>query len=108
VHDRGELERLGFYEAGQQLLLAHLAVELGEIADPELAPVAESLLRRIRELSPRHHGLARTNLMKLQSQPVDRRWWVPHDIDAPPTTEPVAHERIGFTRADVGRVLADL
>jgi hypothetical protein len=33
---------------------------------------------------------------------------VPEDIDAPPTTEPVAHERLRFTREDVDRVLADL
>jgi len=27
---------------------------------------------------------------------------------APPTTEPVAHEQVAFTRDDVDRVLADL
>jgi hypothetical protein len=108
AHDLDALERLGFYEPGPQLLLAHLAVELGEIADPEVASLAESLLRRIRDLSPRHHGLARTTLMKLRSKPADERWWVPQDIEAPPSREPVSHERIGFTREDVSRVLADL
>lgn len=81
---------------------------LDVIADPDGAGLAESLLRRIRELSPRHHGLARTTLMKLQSKPADERWWVPQDIDAPPSREPVSRERIGFTREDVSRVLADL
>jgi hypothetical protein len=108
THDPGALERLGFYEPWPQLLLAHLTVDLGEIADPDLSGLAEDLLRRIRELSPRHHGLARTTLMKLQSKPADERWWVPRDIDAPPSREPVSHERIGFTREDVSRVLADL
>jgi hypothetical protein len=110
AHDPDALERLGFYLAEQQVLLAHLAVELGEISDPDLAGLAENLLRRIRELSPRHHvaGLARTTLIKLQSNPVDERWWVPADIDAPPSTEPVSHHRTGFTREDVSRVLADL
>jgi hypothetical protein len=108
THDSAALERLDFYEPGPQLLLAHLALDLGEVADPDLAPLAESLLRRIRELSPRHHGLARTTLMKLQARPADEQWWVPQDIEAPPSTEPVTHERIGFTREDVGRVLADL
>jgi hypothetical protein len=108
AHDPGALERLGFYDQDQQLLLAHLAVDLGEIRDRDLAALAESLLRRIRELSPRHHGLAGTTLKTLRSRPVDERWWVPQDIDAPPSTEPVSHERIGFTREDVGRVLADL
>ncbi len=108
ARDPDALKRLGFYESGQQLLLAHLAVELGEVRDPELAGLAESLLRRIRELSPRHHGLARRTLVRLQSQPTEEHWWVPQDIDAPPSTEPVTHERTGFTRDDVRRVLADL
>jgi hypothetical protein len=108
AHDLDVLRRLGFYETGPQLLLAHLAVELGEIADPDLSGLAENLLRRIRELSPRHHGLARTTLIKLQSKPADERWWVPRDIDAPPSRERVSRERIGFTREDVSRVLADL
>ncbi|MGH2882339.1 MAG: hypothetical protein ACRDPA_06520, partial [Solirubrobacteraceae bacterium] len=71
---------------------------------------AESLLGQIRELSPRHHvaNLARTTLHKLQSKPVDERWLVPQDIDAPPSWEPVTRELAGFTREDVGRVLADL
>jgi hypothetical protein len=108
VHDPGALQRQEFYEPKQQLLLAHLAIEIGEVADPDLKPVAETLLGRIRELSPLHEGFARTTLMRLKARPSDERWWVPHDIDAPPSREPVTHERIGFTREDVGRVLADL
>ncbi len=106
AHDREALRRLGFYADEEQLLLAHLAVDLGEIGDPDLAVLAETLLRRIHELSP--SGLARTTLTRLKSKTPDERWWVPHDIDAPPSTEPVARERIGFTRDDVDRVLADL
>jgi hypothetical protein len=108
AHDPDTLERLGFYQPDQHVILAHLAVELGEISDPELGPVAARLLGRIRELSPVHGGFAGTTLRKLEKKPADERWWVPHDIDAPPTTEPVARERVGFTRADVSRVLADL
>jgi hypothetical protein len=108
ARDPGALTRLGFYQSGQQLLLAHLAVELGEVSDPELAGLAETLLRRIRELSPRHHGLARRTLIRLQSQLTEERWWVPQDIDAPPSVEPVSQARTGFTRDDVLRVLADL
>ena len=106
VHDPDALERLGFNE--DQSLLAHVAVELGEIDDPDLKPVAETLLGRIRELSPVHHGFVRTTLVRLRAKPSDDRWWVPHDIDTPPSKEPVTHERVGFTREDVGRVLADL
>ncbi len=108
AHDPGALERLGFYRPDQQSLLGHVAIELGEITDRDLAALSENLLRRIRQLSPHHHGLAGTTLMRLQAKPADKRWWVPQDIDAPPSTEPVTHERIGFTREDVDRVLADL
>ncbi len=108
AYDPEALERLEFYEPAQQLLLAHLAVELGEVTDPELVALAENLLGRIRDLSPLHGGFARTTLMRLKERASDEPWWAPQDIDAPPTTEPVTHERIGFTRADVSRVLADL
>ncbi|MBV9684160.1 MAG: hypothetical protein JO046_20380 [Solirubrobacterales bacterium] len=105
--DRELLRRLDFYERDQQLL-AHLTVELGEVTDPELRPLAESMLRRIRSLSPMYRDLVRTTLTRLETKPAEQRWWVPQDIEAPPSTEPVAHERIGFTREDVHRVLADL
>ena len=106
-HDPDALRRLGFYADDQQLL-AHLAVELGAIGEPELAALAEGLLRRIRALSPTYGALARETLTRLKIQPSDERWWVPQDIDAPPSREPVSQERIGFTREDVSRVLADL
>jgi hypothetical protein len=106
-YDREQLRRVGFYARDQQML-AHLAVELGEVSDPDLTVQAENLLRRIRELAPRYEELARTTLTWLREKPPDERWWVPHDIDAPPSTEPVTRERLGFTRDDVDRVLADL
>jgi hypothetical protein len=106
-HDPDALRRLGFYNHDQQLL-AHLTVELGAVGEPGLAALAEGLLRRIRALSPTYGGLARETLTRLKLQPSDERWWVPQDIDAPPSQEPVSRERIGFTREDVSRVLADL
>ncbi|MBV8944448.1 MAG: hypothetical protein JOZ95_03445, partial [Solirubrobacterales bacterium] len=107
IHDRELLRRLGFYERDQQFL-AHLTVELGEIADRELRALSESMLRRVRSLSPMYRDLVRTTLTRLQDKPADVRWWVPQDIDAPPSTEPVTQARIGFTREGVDRVLADL
>jgi hypothetical protein len=106
-HDPAALARTAFHGDDQQLL-AHVSVELGEIADPELRPLAENMLRRIRELAPEYRDLTRTTLKRLTTKPDDQRWWVPQDIEAPPTTEPVAHERLRFTREDVDRVLADL
>ena len=107
VYDPEALRGLGFYELDQELL-ARITVELGAITDPDLRDLAENTLRRIRELSPTHRLLARGALIRLTAQPADARWWTPHDIDAPPTNEPVAHEHTGFTRNDVARVLADL
>ena len=37
-----------------------------------------------------------------------RRWWVPEDIAAPPSTEPATASATEFNRADVDRVLRDL
>jgi hypothetical protein len=107
IHDSVVLRRVGFYERDQQLL-AHLAVELGDVNDPDLTAQAENLLRRIRELSSTYRDLARTTLTRLRERPADERWWVPHDIEVPPSNEPVTQPRIGFSRDDVDRVLADL
>ena len=107
AHDPAALMQTAFYGDDQQVL-AHLSVQLGEVSDPELRPLAENMLRRIRELAPEYRDLARTTLKRLTTKEDDERWWVPRDIDAPPTTEPVAHERLRFTREDVERVLADL
>jgi hypothetical protein len=66
------------------------------------------MLGRIRELAPTYRDLAGSTLTRLKTTPADERWWVPEDIDAPPTTEPVGREKISFTRADVASVLEDL
>jgi hypothetical protein len=103
-YDEPALQALGFYEQ-EQRLLGHAAVEVAEIEDAELRPLAESVLARIRDLSPRY---GRAALLRFQRTPHEERWWVPEDISAPPTTEPVSHAKSGFTRADVDRVLSDL
>ena len=106
-HDRAALERLGFYGHDQQLL-AHVAIEAAELRDDELRPLAETVLARMRELSPSYGGVADAALRRLERTSSDQRWWVPEDIAAPPSSEPVAREREGFTREDVERVLSDL
>jgi hypothetical protein len=107
AHDPDALMQTAFHGDDQQLL-AHVSVQLGEVADPRLRPLAGNMLRRIRELAPEYRDLARTTLKRLTTKPDDERWWVPQDIDAPPTTEPVASQQLRFTREDVERVLADL
>jgi hypothetical protein len=106
-NERATLNRLGFYDRDEKLV-AHAAIELAEIRDPELWRLAESVLGRIRELSPSYGGIADRALRRLEHTPREQRWWVPEDIAAPPTTEPVAHEKARFTREDVARVLSDL
>lgn len=106
-HDHPTLKALGFYKR-DQLLLAHATIELAEITDSELRALAEGVLDRIRELSPSYGGVADAALRRLERRTPDQRWWVPEDIFAPPSTEPVTHEKARFTREDVERVLSDL
>jgi hypothetical protein len=106
-HDRAALARLGFYEHDQQLL-AHVAIEAADLRDDDLRPLAETVLARMRELSPSFGGVADAVLRRLERTSSEQRWWVPKDIAVPPSDEPVGREREGFTREDVGRVLNDL
>lgn len=108
THDPDALARVGFHDRRDQQLLGHMSIELGGVRDAQLRPLAETMLRRIRELSPAYRDFVRATLTSLKATQTDTRWWVPHDLDTPPSTEPVAHERLRFTRADVDRVLADL
>jgi hypothetical protein len=103
-NDLAALNALGFF-GREHKLLAHAAIEVAEVKDEELRPLADSVLRRIRELSPSY---GRAALVRFNRTLPGQRWWVPEDIAAPPTTEPVAHAVSGFTREDVDRVLSDL
>ena len=106
-HDPDALDALRF-DANDHELLGHVAVSLSrELAD-DLKPLAVRVLERIRELAPEYSDLTRTASRRLSAPAEEDRWWVPHDIPAPPSTEPVSHERVGFTRSDVTRVLNDL
>jgi hypothetical protein len=72
--DHQTLSRVGFYDRDQQLL-AHVVVGLGEVRDPELRALAESMLRRIRELSPTYRDLAASTLTRLKARQPSERWW---------------------------------
>ena len=65
-------------------------------------------LARIRDLAPDYGYLIAKEAHRLEQRGGDDPWWVPHDISAPPSTEPAGQERAGFTREDVERVLNDL
>ena len=109
-YDPTALEALGFFDQDRDLL-ERLIEGLGPatVWDDEMRPLTESLLKRIEELVPelaqRAHGALR---VAGYVDDLDReRWWVPHDIAAPPSTERVA-ARTDFTSHDVDRVLSDL
>ena len=89
-------------------MLGHLAVGLCRNVAPETRPLAQSVLDRIKELAPDSRYLISQAAHRLEQARSDDRWWVPHDIPAPPSTESVAKGRTDFTYADVERVLSDL
>jgi hypothetical protein len=93
-------------------LLEHLIAAAGTLAGPGTegtTSLADSVLSRIREVAPAHsvHAdlVARSSAAERDES---RRWWIPEDISAPPSTEIAAAAASGFTREDVARVLSDL
>lgn len=108
-YDRAALTGLGFF-AHDQDLLAHLAQTLQRTIDQDTRSMAESVLSRIQELaSGLAYGAARDALRTITHQSSsDQEWWIPEDIPAPPSSDPVSPGPIEFTREDVDRVLTDL
>lgn len=110
AHDPERLSAFGFFEHAQALfarLIADLELHRGEI---EATAVLESVFRRIRDLATSAVSVAAQDALETTERigAEDRRWWVPRDIDAPPSDERVSETPDAFTRADVDRVLADL
>jgi hypothetical protein len=109
-HDLGALTALGFFDRDRGLL-ERMIVTLPHTAstDEGLRPLSEVVLLRIEELVPDlasgAHGAV--EIARLLGEMDRERWWVPHDIPAPPSTEPVT-ARSDFERDDVQRVLRDL
>lgn len=108
-YDRAALTGLGFF-AHDQDLLAHLAQTLQRTIDQDTRSMAESVLSRIQELaSGLAYVAARDALRTITHQSSsDQEWWIPEDIPAPPSSDPVSPGPIEFTREDVDRVLTDL
>jgi hypothetical protein len=96
------------FEGDDQELLGQLAVRLCRDVAPQARPLAQSVVDRIEALAPDSRYLILGATRWLTQTTSDDRWWVPHDIAAPPSTEPVARGRADFTHADVERVLSDL
>jgi hypothetical protein len=99
---------LGFLSRDPQLL-ARLIVMLPQSLTAETRTIGESVLARIADLCSGAMGVAaRQALAGLGAcEEGTAEWWVPEDIEAPPSDEPVTLAG-GFTRADVARVFLDL
>jgi hypothetical protein len=110
THDSTTLTTLGFYDRDQELL-QRLILRLGQTTadNPEIRPLAESVLGRIRNLCPElaYEAVSALTLTELAGAMDARDWWAPQDLAAPPSYEPVAPQT-EFARADIERVLEDL
>jgi hypothetical protein len=108
AHDRDRLHSLGFFSRDPQLL-ARLVVTLPQTLTAETRTIGESVLTRIADLCTGAMGVAARQALATLGAPEEgaAEWWVPEDIEAPPTDEPVSLAG-GFTRADVARVFLDL
>jgi hypothetical protein len=108
--DPAALEALGFYGRDRDLL-ARLIVALARAtaSNEDIKPIAESVLKRIEQLVPELAASARSaiTIAGLAEDLEQKRWWMPEDIVAPPSSEPVG-ARTDFTYLDVARVLNDL
>lgn len=109
-YDLAALEWFGFFTTDRDLLERLIVTLTRASADEELRPLTESVLARIERLVP---GLAlgaqsAREIGRLVEGLGRRRWWVPEDIAAPPSTEPAIASASDFHRKDVDRVLRDL
>ncbi|HEY5198573.1 MAG TPA: hypothetical protein VIJ51_16245 [Solirubrobacteraceae bacterium] len=78
--------------------------------DEQLCALAETVVTRIRSLVPAFTTATGRARAKLALDAAVRRdqWWIPADLDAPPTDEPANRPREHFDAEDVARVLRDL
>jgi hypothetical protein len=109
-YDLVALEEFGFFGPDRELLERLIVTLAGIAADEDLRPVAESVLAQIERVAPDLAGQAHSALEigRLVEGIDRRRWWVPEDIAAPPSTEPATASATRFNRGDVDRVLRDL
>jgi hypothetical protein len=107
-HDPAALEGLGFFGRDRVLLDSLIATLARAAAGGELRSLCEDVLGRIEGLMPDLAADAHTAIefgRRVEGMRSER-WWVPEDIVAPPTTEPVTAG--DSKREDIDRVLRDL
>jgi hypothetical protein len=108
-HDPHALEALGFphHDTVTLIRLSESATKLINAADRDLRSLAEQIVARLSDLVPDSTIWVGINYA-LRTPVAAERWWVPEDIDAPPTTDRVAPTAPMFTRDEVDQVLSDL
>ncbi|HEY3776365.1 MAG TPA: hypothetical protein VGL69_25445 [Solirubrobacteraceae bacterium] len=108
AHDPDRLHSLGFFSRDPQLL-ARLIVAVPEALTAETRAIGESVLARIADLCSGAMGVAAGQTLATLGAPKQgtTEWWVPEDLDSPPSRERVSPAG-EFTRADVARVFLDL
>jgi hypothetical protein len=108
-HDPAALEALGFphHDTVTLIRLSESATKLINAADRDLRSLAEQIVARLSDLVPDSTIWVGINYA-LRTPVAAERWWVPEDIDAPPTTDRVAPTAPMFTRDEVDQVLSDL
>lgn len=80
--------------------------ELIKTPDRELRSLVDQILARLRDVAPEH--ASRVDTEYVPSIPrLEGDWWVPEDIDAPPTAERATRSPAMFAREEVDRVLRD-
>jgi energy-coupling factor transporter ATP-binding protein EcfA2 len=108
LRDPYALHDLGFFGADQKLL-ASVIEALRRTTDTGTRVHVEAVLERIRLLAPRHWVAVDDALESSRQAALDApEWWVPEDLQMPPSIERVAPGPVEFTRDDVARVLEDL
>jgi hypothetical protein len=108
-YDPQALEALGFPELHSVWLrrLAESATQHTYAGDRELSALARQILTRLHDLLPESAIWGSVRNPARESLAEDR-WWVPEDIDAPPTRERVNPTPPIFTRDEIDEVLSDL
>ncbi len=109
-YDPAALHELGFLGRDRELLERLIVTLTRTPFDEDLRPLVESVLARIERVAPELASEAHSarEIGRLVEGLGRRRWWVPEDITAPPSTEPATVSATDFDRSDVERVLRDL
>ena len=108
-HDPPTLQALGFphHDAATLARLIEATSRLAQSPDRDIRSLALQVLRRLRDAAP-DHAFRLGSDQALAAPPPKDRWWVPEDIAAPPTTDPITPATALFTREHVHLVLSDL